>query len=307
MNPLDKLSENNVWADQSLIELYVNSTYHAVEHGYYQILWSSLTDETHNFHDQGTFMVQRGELSPDNASNVLTIGGMFDYWAKAYSAIRNINIYFSKIDAAPVDAALKTRMNAEMKFIRAFVYANLIWRYGGVPIVTNIFELGGDYSVTRSSYDDCVTFICSELDNAIANLPAKEPASQLGRASGDAAKALKSRVLLYAASPLNNPNNDLTKWKKASDAAETLLSAGYSLNDDYQHLFMKDNNEIIFGRYFTQSNSHSMHLWNGRNGSGGYGGNCPTQNLVNDYELTNGKLPSDPASGYDASNPYVNR
>lgn len=307
MNPLDKLSENNVWADQSLIELYVNSTYHAVEHGYNQTMWSSLTDETYNIHDGGAFMVQKGELSSDNASNVSSIGGMFDYWSKAYSAIRNINIYFSKIDAAPVDAVVKTRMNAEMKFIRAFIYANLIWRYGGVPIINNIFELNTDYAATRNSYDDCVTFICSELDAVIADLPAKEPTSQLGRASGDAAKALKSRVLLYAASPLNNPNNDLTKWKKAAEAAEVLLNAGYSLNDDYQRIFMQDNNEIIFGRYFTQANSHNMHLYNGRNGSDGWGGNCPTQNLVDDYEMTNGKLPADPTSGYDVSNPYVNR
>ncbi len=308
MNPLDKLSENAVWTDQSLIELYVNSTYHAVEHGYNQTLWSSLTDETYNIHDGGGFMVQKGELSADNASNVSSIGDMFNYWAKAYSAIRNINIYFNKIDAAPIDVAKKTRMNAEMKFIRAFVYANLIWRYGGVPIITNIFELGADYSVTRSSYDDCVTYICSELDGVIADLPAKESADQLGRASGDAAKALKSRVLLYAASALNNPSNDLTKWQKAADAAGALLSAGYSLNDDYQRIFMQDNNEIIFGRYFTQANSHNMHLWNGRNGSDGWGGNCPTQNLVDDYEMAaTGKLPADPTSGYDPANPYLNR
>jgi hypothetical protein len=199
-------------------------------------------------------------------------------------------------------------MNAEMRFIRAYTYANLIWRYGGVPIVTNLFELGGDYSVTRSSYDDCVTYICSELDDVIADLPAKEPANQLGRASGDAAKALKSRVLLYAASPLNNSNKDLTKWQKAADAAGALLSAGYLLNDDYQHIFMQDNSEIIFGRYFTQANSHYMHQWNGRNGSDGWGGNCPTQNLVDDYEMvTTGKLPADPTSGYDPANPYMNR
>lgn len=307
LTPLDKLSETSVWADKSLIELYVNSTYHAVEHDYNQTMWSSLTDETYNIHDGGGFMVQKGELSSDNVSNVSSIGNMFNYWAKAYGAIRNINIYFSKVDTAPIDDAMKIRMNAEMKFIRAFVYANLIFRYGGVPIIKNIFELGADYSVSRSSYDDCVTYICSELDGVIDDLPAKEPANQLGRASGDAAKALKSRVLLYAASRLNNSNHDLNKWQKAADAAGALLSAGYSLNGDYQRIFMQDNKEIIFGRYFTQANSHNMHLYNGRNGSQGWGGNCPTQNLVDDYEMINGKLPADPTSGFDSANPYVNR
>jgi len=307
LTPLDKLSETSIWKDKDLIELYVNESYHAVEHGYTQALSSSLTDETYDIWDFGTLMVQKGELTSDNASDLSAMANMFNYWAKAYSSIRKINIYFAKIDAAPIDAAKKIRLNAEMKFIRANVYANLISRYGGVPIITNVFELNADYSVSRSSYDDCVTFIIKELDDVIVNLPANQPADQQGRASGNAAKALKSRVLLYAASPLNNLTNDLTRWQKAADAAAALLSAGYSLYSDYQQLFMKDNNEIIFARYFTQANSYSIHLWNGRNGSNGQGGNCPTQNLVDDYEMTNGKLPADPNSGYDPTNPYVNR
>jgi starch-binding outer membrane protein, SusD/RagB family len=313
MTPMDKLSETSVWFDQSLIELFVNSKYHSVEHGFFHLLlWSSLCDESYNIHDGGSYMVQKGELTSDNVSVVgggwIAIGPAFDYWKAGYSAIRDINIYFSKIDAAPVDDALKTRMNGEMKFIRAFVYANLIWRYGGVPIITNVFELGSDYTVSRSSYDDCVTYICSELDDAIADLPAKEPADQLGRASGDAAKALKSRVLLYAASPLNNPANDLNKWQKAADAADALLNADYSLNSDYQNTFIQDNNEIIFGRYFTQADAYNINLFEGRNGSNGWGSNNPTQNLVDDYEMAaTGKLPSDPTSGYDPANPYVGR
>lgn len=316
LSPMDKLSETSIWTDKALIELYVNSSYISVEQKYTQNLWSSLCDESYNIHDQGSFMIQKGELTSDNASSVSSISPPFNYWKTGYMGIRNINIYFSKIDAAPIDDVIKSGMNGEMKFIRAFIYANLIWRYGGVPIIANVFELGEDYSVTQSSYDDCVNFICSELDEVIALLPANQSADKLGRASGNAAKALKSRVLLYAASPLNNPTHDLTKWQKAADAAEALLSAGYSFYSDYRQMFMQDNNEVIFGRYFTQSNSHTMHTWNGRNGSNAWGGNCPTQNLVNDYEMTNGELPYldvagvltvNPTSGFDPTNPYVNR
>ena len=256
LKPLDRLSESSVWEDQSLIELYVNGSYHSVEHDYYGSMWCSLTDEAYNIQNGSSEMVQRGELTADNVGTVSDLGSdeswlnpntnnmnMFDYWKDAYSGIRNINIYFSKIDAAIIDESIKKQMNGEMKFIRAFIYANLIWRYGGVPIITDIFELNGDYTVSRNSYDECVTYICSELDDAIADLPAQQSLDQMGRASGNAAKALKSRVLLYAASPLNNPSNDLNKWKDAADAAEALLNKGYTLNDDYQHIFLEDNNE----------------------------------------------------------------
>ncbi|HEX7494701.1 MAG TPA: RagB/SusD family nutrient uptake outer membrane protein [Bacteroidales bacterium] len=321
LKPLDRLSESSVWEDQSLIELYVNGSYHSVEHDYYGSMWCSLTDEAYNIQNGSSEMVQRGELTADNVGTVSDLGSdeswlnpntnnmnMFDYWKDAYSGIRNINIYFSKIDAAIIDESIKKQMNGEMKFIRAFIYANLIWRYGGVPIITDIFELNGDYTVSRNSYDECVTYICSELDDAIADLPAQQSLDQMGRASGNAAKALKSRVLLYAASPLNNPSNDLNKWKDAADAAEALLNKGYTLNDDYQHIFLEDNNEIIFARSFTLSNFHYTALYNGRNGSHGWGSNCPVQNLVDDYEMAaTGKLPSDPSSGYDPNNPYVGR
>ena len=203
-------------------------------------------------------------------------------------------------------------MIGEMKFLRAFIYFNLISRYGGVPIITESFKLDDDFSVSRNTYDECVDFICLELDETIKLLPNKS--ETLGKISADAARALKSRVLLYAASSLNNPNHDLQKWQKASDAASELLDAGYTLHDDYQNIFLENNDEIIFARYFSQSNFHRMTLFNGRNGSNGWGGNCPTENLVSAFEMLNGKMPFlddgvtvNPESGYDPNNPYVDR
>ncbi|GAG67968.1 unnamed protein product [marine sediment metagenome] len=157
--------------------------------------------------------------------------------------------------------------------------------------MNELFELGGDYTkITRESYDNVVDFIISELDEAIALLPPQSECEK-GRATPDAARALKSRVLLYAASPLNNPDNDLGKWQKAADAAEALLDKGYTLNDDYRNLFLEESNEIIFARYFTPSNAHRIAGWSGISGYTGGGGNAPTQNIVMDYEMINGELP----------------
>jgi starch-binding outer membrane protein, SusD/RagB family len=316
LTPLDTISDANTWSNQNLIQLYVNAQYNVLLHGYQNELLAAADDEAFNIHQYGNlYMVQTGQLTQDNVTDFST---KINYWDFAYSYIYNINVFFSRIDAAPVDSSFKTGVIAEMKFLRAYIYANLIWRYGGVPIIKKVFNLHDNFEVTRSSYDDCVKFIDSELDAAAADLPPNQPASQEGRASANACLALKARVLLYDASLLNNPNHDNAKWQAAADASAALLNAGYSLNPDYQGTFLTDNKEIIFARYFTQANSTNFLLEEGRNGSNGWGSQNPSQNQVNAYEMTaTGKLPYieqpdgslalNPGSGYDPNNPYVGR
>lgn len=314
MKPLDKVSDADVWEDSALIELYVNASYNSIYHEFGQDMLSNASDETYCIHNWGNmWVVQKGEMTSDNVTGISV---KVNYWSKAYSNIRTINVFFDRIDDAPVEIDLKNRMKGEMKFIRAWIYANLIWRYGDVPLITNLFELNQDYKVKRDSYSDCVDFITKELDEAITLLPAKSSSETLGRATGDACKALKARVLLYAASEQNNPSHSKDKWEAAAEATKAVLDAGYTLGNDYQSVFLEDNAEIIFARYFTQANSTDFMLWNGRNGSNGWTGENPTQNLVNAYEMANGELPYlneelplkiNPASGYDESNPYVGR
>ena len=314
MKPLDKVSDADVWEDSALIELYVNASYNSINHEFSQHMLSDASDETYCIHNWANFwVIQKGEMTSDNGTG---ISEKINYWKSAYSNIRTINVFFDRIDDAPVETDLKNRMKGEMKFIRAWIYANLIWRYGDVPLITDLFELNQDYKVKRDSYSDCVDFITKELDEAMTWLPAKSSSETLGRATGDACKALKARVLLYAASEQNNPSHSKEKWEAAAEATKAVLDAGYSLGNDYQSVFLEDNDEIIFARYFTQANSTDFMLFNGRNGSNGWTGENPTQNLVNAYEMTNGELPYlneelplkiNPASGYDESNPYAGR
>ena len=316
LTPLDKIAETDTWSDPALIQLYVNASYNSLLHGFQQDLLAAASDESYNIHGYGNpSVIQKGEMTSDNVTNLST---KINYWSFAYSNIRNINIFFSRIESAPGDDDFKNSVKGEMKFLRANIYANLVWKYGGVPIITNVFGLHDDFTISRSAYDDCVKFIVAELNEAAALLPGDQPASKSGRASAHACMALKARVLLYSASALNNPGHDQSKWQAAADAAEALLNAGYQLNDDYQSTFLEDNKEIIFARYFTQANSTSFNLENGRNGSNGWTSQNPTQNLVNAYEMSsNGELPYieqmdgtltiNPASGYDPGKPYAGR
>lgn len=319
LTPLDKISEADTWTDPALMQLYVNSAYNSMQHGFQQDLLSSASDETFNIHGSGNLSVlQRGELTQDNVAG---LSNKINYFNFAYGYIRSINIFFSKIDAAPGEASFKNSTTGEMKFIRAYIYANLIWRYGSVPLITKVFGLRDDFAVSQASYDDCVKFIVAELDDAAKLLPADQPAAELGRASKNACLALKARVLLYAASALNNPGHDRAKWQAAADAAAALLDVGYELNDDYQATFLSNNKEVIFARQFTQANNTGgtgFNLEQGRNGSNGYGSDNPSQNLVNAYEMlatgkqpylvqNDGTLVLNPGSGYDPANPYSGR
>lgn len=316
IEPKDRIT--GIWTNEALVESYVNGMYNSLQHGYCEALWASLTDEMHDVHNNGgAWTVQRGELTSDNISTLGTTTTPYvNKWGYAYARIRDINEFFEEIESSDFEEDLKDRLKGEMKFIRAYLYSELLWRYGDVPLITHVFALTDDYTTaTRESYDEVVDFIVKELDEAALLLSRSE--IRKGRATPDATLALKSRVLLYAASPLNNPSNDRAKWEKAAEAAEALLDKGYTLYPDYNKLFLEDNNEIIFGRYFTKSLNHNINGFSGTNSLYGGGHNHPTENIVMDYEMANGELPYsldasnniivNPASGYDPKNPYLDR
>jgi starch-binding outer membrane protein, SusD/RagB family len=220
----------------------------------------------------------------------------------------------------------KTRLVAEAKFLRAYIYFLLVERFGGVPIVTQSYGFDDDVNFARASFDECVAFIDKDLTEAIPDLPERYAStdSNFGRATQNACKALRSRLYLYAASPLFNPNNDISRWEKAAEAAAALLDAGYTLHPDYTTLFNQPsgsaNNEIIFARTFSSTNAHQAPMHNLGRRYGAYGGwwasNGPSQNLVDDYDMINGEPPFiysggvksiNPDSGYDPENPFQDR
>ncbi len=319
ITPTDRITSTNVWSDPSLPQLFVNAQYNAIQDGFNLGNFPNaqyFDGLTFVGSDLGAYQATIGKdaLTPDNVSGIST---EFYYWNTGYAAINNFNTFFANIDNVPVSAAAKTQLTAEIRFIRAFVYAKLIWLYGGVPIIDKSFTLNETLTgVKRNTYDECVAYIIADLDYAIANLPAQQTGANLGRASSDAATALKARVLLYYASPLNNPTNDKTRWQNASDAALAVINTNrYSLATDYHGVFIGGaNNEIIFAKYFSTADGLRYGVDCGPEGSGGEAQEAPTQNLVDAYEMTNGVIPvingvvnPDPNNTYDPKNPYVNR
>ncbi|MBQ3765204.1 MAG: RagB/SusD family nutrient uptake outer membrane protein [Bacteroidales bacterium] len=254
-----------------------------------------------------------------------SVNPLWTYYNNCYEGIRAANYFLDYVSDGKGQALLEMNRNlvtdavnyardmaslnwyiAEAHVARAYYYAELIKMYGGVPIVEMTQEQSGGELIGRSSYDDCVEYIVSEIDNWKDKLALnwKDDNTREGRFTLGAALAIKARVLLYAASPLHNPTGDRAKWVRAAEAANELISnpdLSYSLDSDYEGLFRGGNSlsskEAIYIVRRDVSNTMETNNYPIAT-SGGKSGVCPTQNLVSAYEYI-----GEP----DPANPYANR
>jgi len=193
----------------------------------------------------------------------------------------------------------------ENRVLRAYFYFDLLKRYGGVPLVTQTFSIDDNTNVPRSNFDSIVNFIVSEVDAVKDSLQTNwklYDQNRDGRLTKAAALTLKARTLLYAASPLHNPTNDITKWEKAAEAAYAVIALNqFSLHSSYRDLFLKDNtaisNETIWAIRLGPDNQMERKNYP-ISTPGGNSGVTPSHNLVSAYEY---KGTPDP------QNPYANR
>ncbi len=211
----------------------------------------------------------------------------------------------------------------EARWARAFFYFELVKRYGSVPLKTKHMTANEANSLPQVSADSIFQFIDTECDtiedSIIVNYGDLGDMAyykgQTGRANKLAAMALRARAALYWASPLFNPKGDKSRWLKAAQLSNAVIAEarqeGMGLLPDYSKLFNKDSykdgiKEIIFSRRVAASNAFEKYNYPiGMENAGG--GNCPTQNLVDAYEMTNGKAINETGSGYDPQDPYKNR
>src|SRR5437867_3517758 len=337
VTPSDQLSDEAVFADPHLGEAFVNDMSRGMGKGLYEIMLSSMTDETHFIHVYQTDKVVQARITSSDRGALED--GRFNHfdWADNYSRIRQANIFLRKIDSTTFDPAWKQRMKGEAYFLRAYFYHNLMRMYGGVPLITKVYGLNEDYKVARDSFKETVDFIVADADSAARLLPASYDAANVGRATKGAALALKARVLLYAASDLYNvnasgqpetgyttPQDRTALWRAAKDAAKALMDLGaYSLfratpanaqeaAKNYGDLFLQQTSEeVIMSRQFLTSRGWSdggpFGLFNGPNGYHNWGGNTPIQNLIDDYRMATDGSKFDWTNPAQAAAPYANR
>lgn len=319
------LDEHFVFSDYTFIKQVLANAYTQLPSSFNYIdngMLASTTDEAEHAWDYST--VQKFN---DGSWNAYTNPN--DTWSKQYQLIRRAYVFLNGTDTVTfkqyryVDDVTYNRYTLELKqfraqarFLIAFSYFELFKRYGGVPIVDHLLSVDEDLDLPRNSVTDVVNFIVANCDSAIKVLPKTYDATNTGRATLGAAMALKSRTLLYVASPLYNNgsyNKDLCD-QSAKIASEFIASTGslkstYALESNYGTLFTRKTNskELIFERRDGNNNSYEKANFPiGYDGSG-LGATCPSQNLVDAYEMTSGKPISDPTSGYNPADPYKNR
>lgn len=306
--PLGEVVLSTVWQDAPLAEAFVTDIYNGFgQGGFNEQMLASLTDEalfTHPGRGINTFTEARS-----NPADIGWVNNTYA-WGDMYTRIRACNLAIENLTSPQFnDPTLATRLLGEAKFMRAYFYQQLTRYYGGVPIIDRAYKLGeADYTVTRNTYEECINFITKDLDEAATALKGKSMLP--GRANEAAALALKSRVLLYAASDLHDvptakaksatiaafakpeilgyvSGSRADRWKKAKDAAKAVLnltSYGYELNlsapvskdqgtTNYINVSTAKNGgekDLILGRYFIDLKEEDG-AWVGRNnGPNGY-------------------------------------
>ncbi|UCS92121.1 RagB/SusD family nutrient uptake outer membrane protein [Echinicola marina] len=329
--PDDIMTLEEVFNRKDLSESYLANVYNYLRdeaHRTNNTPWDVISDDIDVSQKNNPFRVNLGNWSA--ASNYWV------FWNHYYKGIRSATTFLNNIDGNEqilqdrAGPALIIQYKAEARFLRAYFYFELLKQYGPV-IILGEDVIDPDLSTedplmqaARTPFDQCVDYIVDELDMAAEDLPlhyTDQPDQDYGRATKLMCMAVKSRMLLYAASPLFNGNGDYndfknqdgtslmntqydaSKWKRAADAAKEIIDLGvlslykeYDSNGEldpllsYRNLFLKPwNAEWILSRNSNSLSNYERSLTPRL--ANGYASMGPTQKLVDTYHMANGQVP----------------
>ncbi|WP_052496318.1 RagB/SusD family nutrient uptake outer membrane protein [Pedobacter lusitanus] len=316
--PLDQLSETTFWKSENDVYKTVMGVYNQLPgvDGAYGIFYcDGASDNAHAQYPWESF-------ATDASSGAITSANSDNGWD--YIGIRRANYFLDNADkVTAIDKALLERYKAEVRFLRAFNYFNLLSRFGAVPLITHVVAIGEE-NVPQTSKADVLKFVLDELEAVSKVLPqsyAGGKPNEKGRITKGAALALKARAYLYDG-----------QWQQAADASSQVMGLGYSLfkvttsgnTDDYsqwvnftdaadekkfrlglssyESIFYQKNNgnsEVILDRqYIKQIDANSINTYLPPGTIGGWSSVTPTQSLVDSYasyKTGDAVTPVDPA------------
>ncbi len=351
----NELSEDKTYADWKMFEYFHNDTYNFLMHGALRVNDSWLDAATDlaetSYATAGTRVsFNIGNYYAPGASSELT-----SVWESRYRGIRKCNRVINDIDRVPVDktkdeateAADRARTVAEARTFRAWFYWEMFLRYGPLPIVTEVLTPEDDmvtpYKQRPTVKEYVIDFVLKELRECRADLYDYDDAwnaQRVGRLSQPMSLALESRIMLYMASPRFAAQSGIT-WQQAADAAKAFMTAygdKFRLFDDGGNNGMVNYAGAVLRTPHRDKNPETIFFRNDGTigwgnisadtpvGEGGRGGNCPSQNLVDMYDMVDGSSPFaqydatgapvynsngvpavNPASGYSDANMWANR
>jgi hypothetical protein len=323
IKPVDRYTDAVVWEDINLSKAYLLDTYRGTGIGFRQYMVTGVSDEAQIKFRENFYV--RGDISPDNVAP-WGLSGHLPGWNDHYRNIQKLNKFLANVgrivDAAPAGdkTALQAQVNllrGEALFLRAFAYTELVRLFGGVPLLATESQINQDFSsITRASFEETINFIVKDCNEA-ASLLLEKSRTQMGNATKAAALALKSRVLLFAASDLTadgtarskyvgytNPNRPAL-WKAAQLAAKAVMDLPEVSLENFgapnKELVAKNmaaffekqdlsSPEVIWGKMYStiDGDINSMNGQNAPSGTGFATSTNPTQKLVDSYQMADG-------------------
>lgn len=345
--PDGKISLEEVFGDNDKTMYYLNTCYSGINaKGCLYFFWSrgpvNWCDDSWDADDLDVSWAASRRYYDGNASasdfpanyNAGDSGNESVSWARSFQRIRNCAVFLQNIPNAKVNSESdRSRWTAEAHILRAYYYSELLMWFGcSLPIIREPYTYDADFSkVERSSFHDVVEFIVEDCDAALAceELPWRITTdSEAMRMTKAVAWAIKSRMTLFAASPLYNDGNNY--WEEAYSvnkaAVQALESNGYALYDKLnqaaiwgdEKAYLPTAASQYFNEYFCNSGAYAAdpadketiyQLRDGANldlanvdGIGailGYKtGTCPSQELVDAFETIDGQPVLDLAKPY---------
>jgi len=330
--PQDRVSEATVWSDPSVADQFLNDIYRGFPQ--YHLAYRNSETWTDNFMNNQSWqgpaeIVRSGTMSPSSypgydpdwySSSDWT-------WEGNFSQIRKCNLFIQKVrQSYALSSNYKSERIAEAKFLRAWYYTKIFQYFGSAPILTQPLDVstqGDSIFHKRATVQETASFISSDCLAAADTLPVLQ--AEWGRITKGAALALKGRIDLLAASPLNNPGNDKSLWARAAASNKQVIDLGkYRIMDYYHGLFLEENNgnsEMILP--LTNRFPRATFNPDERELENDYGPAyvkiepygfvnysivtaIPTQDMVDAYRMKDGKTIKE-SSLYDPNNPYANR
>jgi starch-binding outer membrane protein, SusD/RagB family len=291
--PITTISTKSFYKTSEQFEQSVNAAYQELQDLTSLAYWmlhgmrSDVSTYQQNEQNQGDIPWRDIDLFDVKATNTV----IWSVWQNLYQGIEKCNTTLYYIEDEEVDK--KDRYIAEVKFLRAFYYFNLVQFFGDVPLILKIIESRNEAfeKNKRIPKNEVYAQIISDLNDAKEILPKNYSGVDLGRATEGAARTLLAKVLMWNG-----------RYGDAITELETVYNSGqYALLNDYSSVFdinNENNEEIIFSVQYIEGpyNLGSMYMyrfspWNAQttylpfmqqNGSTAF--NMPTQDLIESFE-----------------------
>lgn len=284
--PLDQITEGDWWKNEQQVQMMVDDCYNKI--------YNTDGDNLMVFRDAYTDnAIWSGQTAIGDGSFTAYTSKVKDEWK--YADIANLNYVLEGVERAKdiLSADTYAHLSAEVRFIRAYIYYEMLFYFGDIPLITRVLTTDEARETSRQPRAEVLNFILTELNEVLVDIE-KEPSEETGRVNKSVVDAFLARIYLYE----KNYDKVLEHTKAVMETGKYGLYRGYDTDantNSYEELFRPNadgnNNEVIFEKQY--SAPLKVHALN-RNLSftssvyRGWKGMMPVQSLIDEYECVGG-------------------